>query len=675
MKTNRRMKGIGKLLVIIFTCSILNFEVTAEIVDPGYDTTRIFKAMAKARRGENITIGVIGGSITQGSLASSVEKRWANLMTDWWKTKFPQSTVTLVNAGWGGTGSDIGTHRVKEDLLKYNPDFVVVEFAVNDVVGTQAVKMMEGLIRQILVADSLPGVMILTLKQADGVSAVTSHKQVADHYLVPLVNFAAMIDTAIANDGITNIKSIYGDSILHPNDIGMAYIADFLKYELNHIYSVLPADSLIDTVNTELPPPLITDTYAHTYKYTNKTLVPTTNMGWEVNSNGWIGHNQDDEITFTVDGNAISFLFTQIYASNWGQAEAWIDDGAHKSFDCYFNETWGTATRFALVGEGLTDGNHTLHVKITGNNSSGSTGHDFQILNVQKAGNFESAAPIANAGTNIKSLTDDTVPLIGTGFDPDNDTIQSYTWSIISKPAESINTIINESKDTASFIPDVAGYYLIGLIINDGHSNSVIATKVIHAVASNEFPVASAGNDSTVATMKFCTLNGNLSNDNDGDPLFFSWRMISQPVGSTVLLNLTNTPNPNFRPRVEGEYIIGLTVNDSLANSAEDEIIISAVKGYSSIDQNSTERPYLKAFPNPVNDQLNVEYYLNSPGKFEICIYNISGQKLAVFSSEFMPAGLHNYNFNLDPAILTNGLYFIVLKTNQGLFSDQFIIE
>lgn len=111
--------------------------------------------------------------------------------------------------------------------------------------------------------------------------------------------------------------------------------------------------------------------------------------------------------------------------------------------------------------------------------------------------------------------------MIGSCSDPENDTIQSYSWSIISKPAESANTINNESNDTASFIPDAAGYYLIGFVVSDGHSNSVLATKVIHAVASNEIPVANAGNDSTVATKQFCTLNGNLSNDSDDDPLFF----------------------------------------------------------------------------------------------------------------------------------------------------------
>ena len=60
-----------------------------------YDTTRLYNTMLKAKNGEDITIGVFGGSITAGSLASTESKRWANLITDWWKNTFPESNIHL----------------------------------------------------------------------------------------------------------------------------------------------------------------------------------------------------------------------------------------------------------------------------------------------------------------------------------------------------------------------------------------------------------------------------------------------------------------------------------------------------------------------------------------------------------------------------------------------------
>jgi endoglucanase len=128
-----------------------------------YEPARIFKAMEKGRLGEDITIGVIGGSITAGYAASTESKRWANLVADWWKTTFPNSNVQLINAGWGGTGSDIGVHRVSDDLLSKKPDFVVIEFGVNDVEGPHATKMMEGLVQQIILDANAPGIMLLVL--------------------------------------------------------------------------------------------------------------------------------------------------------------------------------------------------------------------------------------------------------------------------------------------------------------------------------------------------------------------------------------------------------------------------------------------------------------------------------------------------------------------------------
>ena len=65
------------------------------------NTDRLFHVFAKARRGEPITVGVIGGSITAGAMASATEKNYASLVTQWWRQTFPKSNIRLVNAGIG----------------------------------------------------------------------------------------------------------------------------------------------------------------------------------------------------------------------------------------------------------------------------------------------------------------------------------------------------------------------------------------------------------------------------------------------------------------------------------------------------------------------------------------------------------------------------------------------
>ena len=79
---------------------------------------RIKECMKKARQGQEITIGFLGGSITQGSLSSGPETCYAYLVYEWWRKSFPQAQIRYVNAGIGGTTSQFGVARVEEHLLK-----------------------------------------------------------------------------------------------------------------------------------------------------------------------------------------------------------------------------------------------------------------------------------------------------------------------------------------------------------------------------------------------------------------------------------------------------------------------------------------------------------------------------------------------------------------------------
>jgi lysophospholipase L1-like esterase len=118
--------------------------------------------MAKAQRGEKITVAVIGGSITAGAKASVPGKRYGNLVADWWRETFPKAEVAFVNAGIGATGSNYGALRASRDLLSHRPDFVVVEYSVNDGDTQEAAETLEGLIRQILSQPNTPAVVELS---------------------------------------------------------------------------------------------------------------------------------------------------------------------------------------------------------------------------------------------------------------------------------------------------------------------------------------------------------------------------------------------------------------------------------------------------------------------------------------------------------------------------------
>ena len=111
----------------------MNMQIDLEkgIANVG-DVSRMKEVMARAKRGGRLVIGFIGGSITQGSLSSTPQTCYAYRVYSWWKETFPQAEFVYCNAGIGGTTSEFGAARVGTDLLAERPDFVIVEFSVND---------------------------------------------------------------------------------------------------------------------------------------------------------------------------------------------------------------------------------------------------------------------------------------------------------------------------------------------------------------------------------------------------------------------------------------------------------------------------------------------------------------------------------------------------------------
>ena len=94
--------------------------------------------------------------------------------------------------------------------------------------------------------------------------------------------------------------------------------------------------------------------------------------------------------------------------------------------------------------------------------------------------------PIANAGTDKDVDTTVTVPLDGSNS-TDNVT---YRWSMVSKPTGSRAVIYNATTVKPSFIADIAGSYVIELIVNDGKLDSAPASVTITATGVVEPPIA-----------------------------------------------------------------------------------------------------------------------------------------------------------------------------------------
>ena len=101
----------------------------------------------KLGQGQAVRIAYLGGSIT-------AQAGWRPKTLNWFRSQFPKAELSEINAAIGGTGSDLGVFRLKQDVLDGKPDLLFVEFAVND--GGAPVhrihQAMEGIVRQTIKA-------------------------------------------------------------------------------------------------------------------------------------------------------------------------------------------------------------------------------------------------------------------------------------------------------------------------------------------------------------------------------------------------------------------------------------------------------------------------------------------------------------------------------------------
>ena len=180
--------------------------------------------------------------------------------------------------------------------------------------------------------------------------------------------------------------------------------------------------------------------------------------------------------------------------------------------------------------------------------------------------------PTANAGANQTVKTGATVALSGSGSDPQSLPL-TYSWSLTTRPNGSTAALSSTTSKTPTFVADKPGTYVAQLIVNNGYQNSQPSTVTI--TTSNTPPVANAGSDQSIVLGSIVQLDGSASSDADGDPLTYSWSLVSRPDDSRVNLSAANSKTPTFTPDVAGTYVVQLIVNDALANSTPATVMIS----------------------------------------------------------------------------------------------------
>ena len=355
----------------------------ASLVSEG-DMARLQRALAKARRGETTTVAVIGGSITQGARATKPENRYGNLVAAWWREKFPKARIEFVNAGIGATGSNYGALRARRDLLAHQPDFVVVEYSVNDRPLQESAETLEGLTRQILSQLNQPAAMLLFMMHTEGGNAQEWHAKVGSHYALPMVSYRDALWPEIKADRL-KWETVMADQV-HPNDAGHECAAKFVTCLLEKVLKDLPPDDRLPAV-APVPAPLFTDLFERTALFEAGDLQPRKNDGWTLDKKDqcWRSDKPGSVIEFEIEGRVI-YSMHFVVRKAMGKAKAQVDGGAPVTLNGWFDQTWGGYRCSTVLGKDLKPGPHRVRVELLEEKSPASEGHEFRILGLGAAG-------------------------------------------------------------------------------------------------------------------------------------------------------------------------------------------------------------------------------------------------------------------------------------------------
>ena len=192
--THQFMRHVKSLCLVLLFCPVLcqaglDSLENARLLRVRDGLPFFFK---KILSGQPVHVGYLGGSITEAS------QGWRDQSLDWLQKTYPQAKFTGINAGIGGTGSELGVFRVQSQVLERKPDLVFVEFAVNDNEKNieHIYKAMEGIVRKTWQQNPQTDLCFVYTLTADMASFFQNGKlptsalameQIAEHYGIPSV--------------------------------------------------------------------------------------------------------------------------------------------------------------------------------------------------------------------------------------------------------------------------------------------------------------------------------------------------------------------------------------------------------------------------------------------------------------------------------------------------------
>ena len=261
-------------------------ELNKDAIYKEGDLYRLAKAIKKSKSGKEVLIMFYGNSANTSS--ENADAPYWSVFGEWWNANI--GPCKAVAASMENLTSIDACMRVDQDVLRWKPDVVFLDFAVQDAIASMSTTNAHGydnLIRRILQSSTKPAVVSLILTgaeqktfsmnaaNADMFSTASKlQKQVASHYNIPIIDFeTALWDNMVELVKVTTQREIplmtwatIGENNVAMNDSGHAILKGAISYFVNKVNNKL---NKVPTKDYAYP----TEGYFGTDKYMKGSLV------------------------------------------------------------------------------------------------------------------------------------------------------------------------------------------------------------------------------------------------------------------------------------------------------------------------------------------------------------------------------------------------------------------
>jgi lysophospholipase L1-like esterase len=109
------------------------------------------KTIDKLKKGNHVTIVALGDSITEITFHTRGHMNWTGLLSEAIFETYGNGVCTLINSGKCASNYAEALERLDRDVLRYNPDLVILSMGMNDAGhGTDYLETFKGQVREMV---------------------------------------------------------------------------------------------------------------------------------------------------------------------------------------------------------------------------------------------------------------------------------------------------------------------------------------------------------------------------------------------------------------------------------------------------------------------------------------------------------------------------------------------